>query len=114
MREVKSADRAARPHGETFRELDAGVFFRVEQIPENFFLGVVWRGGITRRRSNTAIFFFDQIIRREFFQPAKTPFVADAFVEILGERFRQTIGNGFGENGVVIVVFGFELLNDFF
>ena len=30
------------------------------------------------------------------------------------ERFRETIGQGFGHNSVIVVMIGFEFLDDFF
>ncbi len=89
------------------------MFFHVEQIPKNFFLRVVRTGGITGRRADAAIFFSDQIRSRQLFQVAKTPFVADALVQKFRKRLRQTVGDGLGQDGVVIVVPGFEVFDNF-
>ena len=94
MREIKSAHAAAGIHGETFGEFDAGMLLGVEQVPENRLLRVIGTGGITGSRPDAAIFLVYQICGRQFFQFAKTPFVADAFVEIFGERFGETIRDG--------------------
>ena len=62
MGEIQSAHAAAGPHGAAFGQLDAGVLFHVEQLPQNPLLRVVGTGGITRRRADAAVFFRDQIL----------------------------------------------------
>ena len=114
MREVESAHAAAGPHGKALRELDAGVLFHVEQLPQGSFLGVVGAGGITRRRSDAAIFFLDEIVGGKVFCFAVTPFFAGAFVQIFRESFGEAVGQRLGHDGVVVVVVGFELIDDFF
>ena len=52
--------------------------------------------------------------RRQLFGLAKTPFVAHAFVKIFGKRLRQTVRNGLGHDGVVVVVLRLEALDHFF
>src|SRR5438132_6838980 len=41
MREVESADAAARPHRAAFGQLHAGLPLHVQQLPENLFLRVI-------------------------------------------------------------------------
>ena len=77
------------------------------------FLGVVRAGGIAGGGTDAAIFFLDQIVGGEVFRFAVAPFFADAFVQIFGERFGQAVGQRFGHDGVVVVVVGFEFLDQF-
>ena len=59
--EVEAAYRRCRIHRETFRERDAGRFFRIEQLKQYRFFGVVRLRRIARRGPNAAILFRDQI-----------------------------------------------------
>ena len=113
MREIKAAYRAARPHGETLGQLDAGALFHVEQIPEGSLFRVIRTRRITRRRPDAAVFFRDQILGGQFFKFAKTPFFANALVQEFRERFRQPVRQRLGHDGVVIVVVGLEFVHQF-
>src|ERR1035441_8784887 len=53
--EVQSADTRAGPHGAAFGQLDAGVLFRVEQLPEGPFLRVVGASGVAGGGADAAI-----------------------------------------------------------
>ena len=50
---------------------------------------------------------------RKIFVPAVTPFLADALVQKFGERLGQAVRQRLGHDGVVIVVVGFEFLDQF-
>ena len=80
MGEIEAAHAAAGPHGETFRQLDASLFLRVEKFPENLLLSVVGAGGVTRRRPDASVFFSNEVINLQFFNLAIAPFLADALV----------------------------------
>src|ERR1039457_6285834 len=113
MREIKSTDAAAGPHGETLGELDAGVFLRVEQVPENSLFRMVWAGRITGCRADAAIFLFDEVLGRELLVSSEAPGSTRLLVQVLGERFGQAVGQRFGHDGIVIVMVRFEFLDDF-
>ena len=108
MGKVKAADAAGRPHRAAFGQLDAGVFFHVQQIPERPLFRVVGTGRIAGGGADAAILFLDQLLDGEVFIFAITPFGADAPVQVFGEGFRQAVGQRLGQDGVVIVVAGFE------
>ncbi len=111
--EVESGDGGGGEHGEAFGEMDADGVFDVEEIKEGAFFGVVGASGITRGGSDTAIAFVDQIVVVEVFLFAVAPFVADALVEVFGEGFGESVGEGFCGDGVVIVVIGFVVSDHF-
>src|ERR1700722_4320006 len=50
----------------------------------------------------------------EFFLAAVAPLITNAFVQALGERLRQPIGEGFSHNRVVVVVLRFVRLTKLF
>ena len=113
MRKIEATDTAAGPHGEAFGQLNAGVLLCVEELPEGALLGVIGAGGITGRRPDAAVLLFDEVLVRQLLVPAIAPFFTDAFVQVFGKGLGQTVGQGFGQDGVVIVVIGFELLDQF-
>ena len=51
---------------------------------------------------------------RQIFNFAKAPFLADALVQKFRERLGQPVGQRLGHDGIVIVVAGFEFLDEFF
>lgn len=112
VREKQPAHAGAGPHGKTLRQLDAGVLFDVQQIPQDGLLGVVGAGGIARGRADAAIFFPDQIFVGELLKLAEAPFLAGALVQVFREGFREPISEGFNHDGVVVVVIGFECIYD--
>ena len=64
--------------------------------------------GITRRRTDAAIFLRDQIFNAEFLVLTVAPVGARALVQVFGESFSQSIGERLGHNRVVLVVVLFE------
>src|SRR6185437_1651614 len=114
MRKIDAANRSGRIHSEIFSEANADVFFGVEQIEELALFGVVGRGWITRRRTNAAIFFANQIVAREIFVAAEAPGVARAFVREFRESFGETVGESFGHERAVVVVSFFKVGNERF
>src|SRR5437867_3315212 len=70
--------------------------------------------GAARRRTDAAIFFLDEVLVRKLLVVAVAPFLTDPFVQVFGKGLRQTIGQRFGHDGVVIVVVGLEFLDEFF
>src|ERR1700722_15195020 len=70
--------------------------------------------GIAGRRPDTSILFVNEICGAEGFSAAITPFFLHPLVQTLSESFGQTIGDGFGHNGVVVVILGFESVAEFF
>ena len=89
------------------------LVFRVEQLPENAFFRVVGTRRITGGGADAAILFADQIFSGKIFGPAETPILARALVQIFGERFRQTVGQRLGHDGIIIVMVLFEMLRQF-
>ena len=83
----------------------SGVLLHIEQAPERALLGVVGAGGVAGGGTDAAIFFVDEIVVGEIFGAAVTPFVAHIFVQAFGEGFGEAVGDGFGHDGVVVVVF---------
>ena len=100
-------------HGEALGELDAGRPLGVEQIEESALFGVVGLGRIAGRGANAAVFFFDQIVARKFFIAAEAPVAAGLGVQIFGERFGQPIGEGLGQDRVVVVEVAVEAGGEF-
>ena len=94
MGKIQSAHARPRPHRKTFGQLDSGILFRVQKLPQELFLRVVRARRITGRRTNTAIFFLDEIFVSESFVLSKTPLVTHLLVKILGEGFSQAISKG--------------------
>ncbi len=65
-------------------------------------------------RAYPAVFFRDQFVIRQFFVFTVGPiFLAHALVQVFGKRFRKPVGQRFQENGAVIVMLLFELLDAF-
>lgn len=113
MCEVKAGDSGGREHGETFGEMDTYGIFDMEEIEECAFFGMVGASGITGGGADAAIAFADQIIVAEVFLLAESPFVANALVEVFGEGFGESVSECFGGDGVVIVVIGFVMGDQF-
>ena len=63
--------------------------------------------------ANPAVFLSNQIFRAQVLAAAESPLFADAFVQILGKRFRQPVGQRLGHDRVVIVMIGFEFFHQF-
>src|SRR6266700_2257659 len=63
-----------------------GVFRSLEQIEKRTFLRMIGTRRITGGRSNSAISFANQILRRQVFIAPKSPRLAREFVGIFGER----------------------------
>src|SRR5512143_1002313 len=61
MAKIKPAHGRARPHRETFGQLDADAL-ALEQVEQCAFLGMVGLRRIAGRRTNAAIFFSDKLI----------------------------------------------------
>ena len=62
-------------------------------------------GGITRRRTDAAVFFGDEFARDERLLRRVSPkFLAHALVQVLGERFGKTIGQRLGQDRGIIVI----------
>src|SRR5450432_209841 len=59
VREIKSADGRSRPHRKGFGQSNAGIAFRVEQLPEGRLLRMLGAGGIARGGSNSLVLFTD-------------------------------------------------------
>src|SRR5204863_10203129 len=93
--EVKAANARPGPHGETLGELDAGLPLRVEDLPERAFLGVVGARGITGRGTDAAVLFLGEVFLSQVLGLAKTPFLAGALVEILGECLGEPVRERF-------------------
>ena len=114
MGEVKTADAGAGPHGIGFGDLNAGVGFDVEKTPDSSLLGVVGTGGVARRGTNATVFLVNEVVDGEVFGTTITPLVTNAFVEAFGEGFGEAISEGFGHDGVVVIVVGAETIAEFF
>src|SRR5262249_205932 len=104
MGEVEAADAGARPHRVTFSELDAGVLFDFQQLPKRLVLRVMGTGRVGGGGTDAAVFFVDEIFFAEVLGFAEAPLFAGFLVKIFGEGFGEAIGEGFGHDGVVIVV----------
>ena len=57
--------------------------------------------------------FVDQLLGREPFSSSVAPLLAHALVQAFGEGLGETVRERFGHDGVVVVVIGFELLDEF-
>src|SRR5215475_11615231 len=69
-------------------------------------------GWITGSRPDAAIFFPDQIGIRQLFVVPKSPGDASLFMQILSERFSQSVRQRFGHGRAVVVVLALELLGE--
>ncbi len=58
-----------------------------------------------------AVLFLDQVFVRETFALTKPPGLAGLGMDVLGERLCQSIGQGLGQDRVVLVMIGIELLD---
>jgi hypothetical protein len=63
--EIEPAHRGARPHGEALGQRHAGRLLAAEQREQHRLLGVIGLRRIARRRTDAAVFFADQLVRRE-------------------------------------------------
>ena len=113
VRKIEAAHTAAGPHRVALGELDAGLRFRVEQLPERALFRVVRARRVAGCGADAAVLFVDEIVGGEVLSFAVAPFVADALVQALGERLGEPVGDGFGHDGVVVVEIGFEILHEF-
>lgn len=83
--------------------------FHVQQLPDGAFFGVFRTGRVSRRRANPPVVFADQILIAEVFIRRVAPVhLTHALVEVLGEGFRQAVGNRFHHDFIVIIVLRFE------
>src|SRR5215469_7050762 len=57
MGKVKTTHARCGPHRKGLRDLNSCVGANIQQVPERTLLGVIRAGWITRRRSDTAVFF---------------------------------------------------------
>src|SRR5207247_3409817 len=65
-------------------------------------------GGITWRGADSPILFLNEILMRQVLAAAITPLFTNSLVQAFRKRFGETIGESFGHNRVVIVMFFFE------
>jgi hypothetical protein len=95
MGKVKSADAAAGHIAHDSVSLIPAFFSTSSRVPENLLFCVVRTRRVTRRGADPPIFLFDQVIGRQMFLPAVTPFLTHAFVEpfckCLGEPIRPAL-----------------------
>src|SRR5260221_12887214 len=112
MRKIQPADTRARPHRKAFRNLDAGLALDIEQFPQDAFLGMIRTRGITRRRANAAILFFDELLGGEVFRVPISPLVAHTLVQAFGEGLGEAVRQRLGHDSIVIVVFRLEAFDD--
>src|SRR5688500_11562239 len=113
MSKIPAAHAAGRPHGAAFRELDARVLFRFQQLPENLLFRVVRASWVAGSRTNAAVTFADQVLVAQIFRLPVSQIFPCLLVETLGERFRQTVGNRFGHDRAVVIMVALEFLADF-
>src|SRR5581483_7989502 len=106
MGKVKAAHTRSRPHCKGLRDLNSRVCLNVEQATQCALLGMVRACWVSRRRTNPAIFFMNQVFLAQVFRTAVTPLITDTLVQAFGESLRQAIRKGFGHDGVVVVVLG--------
>src|SRR5215467_16327060 len=104
MSEVKTAHARSRPHRKRLRNLNSGICFYIEQMPERPFLGVIRTCRITCCRPNAPIFFLNKVCVVQVFRATIAPLVADAFMQALSKSLSQTIGQGLSHDCVAIVV----------
>src|ERR1700733_1699849 len=88
--------------------------FSFTSSPESAFFRVVRAGWVAGCGTDAAIVFVNEVCRGKVFAAAIAPLIADALVKTLGEGFCEAVCDGLSHDGVVIVVLGFELLDEFF
>ncbi len=109
MAEVVARYRGRRVHGEVLGELHPGVALGIEQAKQRRFLAVFRARRVAGSRADAAILFVDQRIVVERLVAGVAPeLLAHAFVQALGERFGEAVGQGLEQDGVVVVMVGFE------
>src|SRR5699024_8153580 len=107
--EVEAGDGGAGPHGVAFGEVDAGLAFDVEEVPDDGLAGVVGAGGVAGGGADALVFLGDEGVVIEILVGTEAPeFAAYLGVEKFGEGFGEAVGHGFDHDGVVVVVVGLE------
>ena len=83
--------------------------FDVQQLPDRALFGVFRAGRVARRRTNPLVVFADQLLVAEVFVRRVAPVhLTHALVQVLGEGFRQAVGDRFHHDFIVIIVLRFE------
>src|SRR5262249_48241608 len=113
MCEVEAADAGTRPHGKRFRESHASVCLDIKQSPDSSLHSVIRASRVSRSRSNATILLVNELFGAQMFIASVSPFAPYALMQVFSECFRQAIREGFGHDGVVIVVLGAESVAQF-
>src|SRR6202042_207370 len=85
---IEARHRRTGPHGETFRQLDADLVFRIQQLEQGCLLAVLGLGRIAWRGADALIFLADQVGVGELLLGGIAPiFLAHFLVQALGKSF---------------------------
>ena len=109
MSEVEPADRTSGVHGVAAGKCGAGVLLGLQKIPDQIFFGVVGLAGIARRRTDAAVFFFDQCsIIKVLFRSVAPEFPADASMAVFRQSFGAAVAKCFDYYRVVVILLCFK------
>ena len=104
MGEIISGNRCSWENGFGLGQCRTNALFGIEQRPNQVFVKVVRAGGVPRRRSNSAVGFFDEFLVGEVFfsciAPCGGPYV---LVQPFRHGFGQAISDSLHEDGLVII-----------
>ena len=104
MGKIQTTDRTTGMHGVIFRQRDAGFRFRIQQIKQDTFLGMIRDGRIAHCGPDTAVLFRNQILIAQVFLLAKSPLVPHFLVQVLGEGLGYAIPDSLDQDGRVVVL----------
>ena len=114
MAEVKAADAGGGHHGHLVGHAHAD-FARAQQLEQGLLDGVIGAGGVAGRGADALVLFGNQFgVIQRLVSGVAPPVGAHAAVQPFGAGFGQAVGQGFEEDGVVVVVAGQELGGFFF
>ncbi len=108
MSKIKPTHARPRPHRKRFGEYHSSVGPHVEQAPKRAFLSMVRARGIACSRPDSTILLMDQFLCTQAFFATVTPLIPNPLVQTFSKSFGKTIGEGFGHDGVVVVMLGTE------
>src|SRR3954469_5342923 len=108
MRKIEATHRCCRQHRAAVGQSQS-LPSRIEHLEQLELLAVIRTGGVAVRRTNAAILLRNQLLIRQALAVAVSPVLARLRMEVLRERFGQSIGECLDHDRVVIVEIPFEL-----